>query len=90
MKTYPPSNYPYPDMYTPIEPHDDEAYYRDRLVWRQGLSDVNVRAMASDYRLGKITEENYDAYQEFLARGLDKQDQSRRESMKNHKPKRRR
>lgn len=90
MNTHMPANYPYPDMYTEINSYDDEAYYRNRLVWRQGLSDVNVRAMASDYRLGKITEENYDAHQEFLARGLDKQDQLRRESLKAPKRKRRR
>lgn len=73
-----PMGYPYPDTKGPIHEFDVEEYDRARLVWRMNLSDSLVRSFASDYRMGKHTEDNYDGYQEFLDRGLDERDANAR------------
>lgn len=65
-----PSGYPYPDRKTPIYEHNNDDYEHARMVWRKSLSDTDVRSLAVDYRMGKQTEENYDASQEYYARGL--------------------
>lgn len=70
--------YPFPDTKGTIHEFDQEAYDEARLVWRRSLSDVLVRALATDYRLGKTTEENYDAYQEYYFRKLDLADKDDR------------
>lgn len=61
--------YPYPDVHGPISHCGDmQGYNEARLAWRLSLSDSVVRSMASDYRMGKNTEDNYDAYLEYLQR----------------------
>lgn len=70
--------YPYPDIHGPISHNDDfEAYDSARASWRSGLSDFLVRSLASDYRMGKHTEDNYDAYLEYQLR-FEQADQTAR------------
>ena len=68
-----PAGYPYPDTKSVIHSNDEEQYHTARLVWRSSLTDAIVRSMAADYRMGKHTEDNFDAMQEFEARNLKAQ-----------------
>lgn len=67
-----PQGYPYPDTKsasTELTPHQyDEAC----SVWRESLTDAEVRSFAVDYRMGKDCDVSYDGYLEYLRRGLDK------------------
>lgn len=61
--------YPYPDVHGPISHNDVSDGYDDaRAEWRKSLPDYIVRTMAADYRMGKTTEDNYDAYLEYMLR----------------------
>ncbi len=73
-----PEGYPYPDTHTKINDFDIDDYEEARLVWRLSLSDSDVRSFASDFRMGKETEDNYDGYLEFYERGLDRRDAAAR------------
>lgn len=61
-----PSGYPYP---SPSRAKDQGPSY-DRLCddWASSLSEVNLRALASDYMRGIIDESTEDAYNEFRLR----------------------
>ena len=89
--TYIPSGYPFPDTKSNIT--DAQADMTEaRLVWRKSLPDFVVRSMAVDYRMGKHTEDNYDAYLEYEERlkGADELARAKKPSPKRKNRKSRR
>lgn len=45
-----------------------EEYNWECSVWARGLTEANLRSMASDFKMGNHTPENRDAYYEFKRR----------------------
>lgn len=69
MNHHIPAGYPYPETSGPLSNElTGFAYTEARIVWRSKLTDADCRSMAADYRMGKKTEENYDAYMEYNLR----------------------
>lgn len=56
-------------MFRPPTLSSPEVSYVDQcLLWRRGISDTDIRAMASDYLRGDADPANLDAYLEYQHR----------------------
>lgn len=57
------------------------------MRWRKSLSDMDVRALAAEYRMGNTSPENRDGHYEYLARFGDADRTARAASKKRKKRK---
>lgn len=68
------SGHPYVKPYAPMRtnPEAEPSYDEQCRIWARGLTEYQLRQLASDYLRGERDDDCRHAYEEYQRRGLDR------------------